>query len=724
MPFRFIPGSLVRKSGIKAGSALFQVQTQYQRRPRPAPSHRSACKREGTQHDGLYQQLAGLIFLLFILWVLFALPQYTWCQSPSFSWLEHAFTPEEIEVLLEEWAYFHDYPVDLNRATKSDLLQLPAMTPEVANLILAFCSQNTPLVDKQQLNQIKAIPEPLLLFLLPLFSISEPAPAGASRPNQPPFAWDILLRTKTDSERSTRPTSLPFYGRAHLSWGKQITFALVADHDAGEPFVWSPKLQKAGFDHLAGYLEMTRKGVIQRLVLGNFQVSLGSGLLLDSRLFSSDPSRTFSNAFTTARLSPYRSSTEHSYFRGGGIWLGNADHWDALLFASSRPLDATLHPPVSPGQDSTVRSIRTSGLHRTASEKAAENTLIERMAGISLSYSIAHVVFRWNGICSNFSRTFYPALTPENRHKFRGQNYCGHSSILKASGMRYGMVSELAWYRDHTALYTNLNLQLWRRGSAHITFRRYEAGFVSLYGRGTGQQSRPQNEQGITLGIGFEIKKGWKISGYTDQYHFRWITSNTIMPASGYETGILWEGKLENGLFFNLLFKHTSSEYSAASPVSARQFVLHPARRSRFQWNTTLRFDALENLRFYLMARAQQAKWHGQKEKAWLIGQRLEIQLHDSFRIRIQHALFETRSNEVRLSLWEPDVRYAFSLLPVTRPGSRLTFHIGRRFPGIMAELRYARMVLDSQSLSFEETKPLTHSMVNELVIQIQMIKH
>ena len=713
----------MRKSGIKAGSTLSKVQAHYKRRTRRARIRRSATTKRGAKHCGVYQQPAGLIYLLFILWVLFALPQYTWCQSPSFSWLEHAFTPEEIEVLLEEWAYFHDYPVDLNRATKAELLQLPAMTLEVADLILAFRSQNAPLVDQQQLNQITAIPEPLLLFLLPLFSISEPAPAGASRPNQPPFVWDILLRTKTESERSTRPTSLPFYGRAHFSRGKQITFALVADHDAGEPFVWSPKLQKAGFDHLAGYLEVTRKGVIQRLVLGNFRVSLGSGLLLDSRLFSTDPSRAFSNTFTTARLSPYRSSTEHSYFRGGGIWLGNANHWDALLFASSRPLDATLHPPVSPGQDSTVRSIRTSGLHRTGSERAAENTLIERMAGISLSYSIAHVLFRWNGICSTFSRMFYPAITHENRHKFRGQDYCGHSSTLRASGMRYALLSELAWYRDRTALYTNLNVQLWRRGSANIAFRRYEAGFVSLYGRGSGQQSRPQNEQGITLGIGFDIKKGWKLRGYTDQYHFKWITSNTIMPASGYETGILWEGRLENGLLFNLLLKHTSSEYSTASPVSAQQFVVHPARRSRFQWNTTLRFDALENMRFYLMARAQQAKWRGKEENAWLIGQRLEVRLHESFRIRFQHALFETASNEVRLSLWEPDVRYAFSLLPVTRPGSRLTLHIWRRFPGIMAEIRYARMVLDSQPFSFEGTKPLTHSIVNEIVIQIQITK-
>ena len=639
-------------------------------------------------------------------------------QTQAFSWLEHVYTPEELESVLEEWAYYRDHPLDLNDVTKSELLQLPAMTPDIADLIIAFQSSNAPLQDKQQLRQISEIPDNLLAFLLPQFTLS------TQRIDQKKgfIKRDILLRTRNSTGQSFLPY-FPIYGRVHLSIDKDITFSVVADHDAGERFYWSRKGQKAGFDHLVGYMTIQEKGFIRKLVLGNYTVSLGSGLLVDNRLFTSKPYRSLSKAVALARLSPYRSSTEYSYFRGAGLLLGTSDLWDVLVFASSRWQDASLHAPEIQGQDSTVRSIRTSGLHRTPSERAAENTLREQVAGLSLSYSLAHVLIRWSGLCSRYSRAFTPEKKPENKYQFNGTDYCGQSVVLQHAVPSLTFFTEWSVYRGRSALYSLLQLPLWRRGTAQIVFRKYAAGFVSLYGRGSGQQSRPQHEQGLTLSLSFEIQKGWKLTTFTDQYHFDWISATRSMATHGQETGLRWESAHENGLFFNAQFKQESFEHNHVTPLSTNQAIIHPEARSRNQLNASVGFDGFDKLKLSLMTRFKQSQSKEIKEKAWLIGQRVEVGSRESFKLRIQHALFETASTELRFSIWEPDVRYAFSLKPVTRPGSRLTLHVLKQLKGKLIEFRYSRKHTKPQPFSFNATKPQTNSDVHEIVIQVQFSK-
>jgi hypothetical protein len=163
------------------------------------------------------------------------------------------------------------------------------------------------------------------------------------------------------------------------SQGKNLCAGVTIDSDAGE------KLSKCLHpDFTSAHFGMERKGVLKKIVAGDYSARFGQGLVLWKSFGISafgDPS---ASAKKENGLTTYSSTDETNFFRGAGVEL-SVGRLSMSAFASAGRVDARIVG------DTAYTSIVTGGYHRTEAEIAKRRTMTEYVVGTNSSYEIG----RW-----------------------------------------------------------------------------------------------------------------------------------------------------------------------------------------------------------------------------------------------------------------------------------------------------------------------------------------
>lgn len=454
------------------------------------------------------------------------------------------------EDLMEQLQELYAHPFDINEVSKEDLEVLPFLNEEQVEGIVKYVKENGRVESLGELLFVRELGgkerEMLRLFL----------EVRASRANRDAQIPTIRKMLKYAKHEMVWRTDVPFYKkegykdvapevleespnkvyrgdryhhsfRYNFSGMNHVLAGLQMEKDAGEK----------GVDYVAGYVMLKDIGWLKRAVLGNYKVSFGKGLAVNSGMKYGKMMTLSAMDRMDAGITKHSSTAETGYFTGGAVTLQLKD-WQVSAFGSYRKEEGTYN------NDSTgMSSLKKDGMHRTQLERSKKGNL-----GISNMGGNVHWEHKELRLSATFVFTHLDVpLMPKHNTKasaYRYYNASGKDFMVGsvAYAYRYKRLS----FSGETAFsntekqngVASLNIFRWRANSTNsfmLIGRYYGAKFISLNGKAFGENSTVQNEEGILLGWTSKAIRNVELEAYVDAMYFPWWKQGVSESSKGYE---------------------------------------------------------------------------------------------------------------------------------------------------------------------------------------------
>ena len=493
------------------------------------------------------------------------------------TFIEHLSTDDNVqtegwEVFMEELSEWHNNPLNINVATKEDFERLPFMTPLQVEKVLAYIYRYGGLKSMGELQFIPELDYQTRRFLKLFFY------AGDTPKETKEFKWKDLLtkgkntvltrldiplyirngyRDYSDEELLKNPNKI-YQGNAVYSslkyqynYRNRLMFGIVAEKDAGEPFGY---LRNWSYDSYSFHIMMKNVGWLKTLVLGDYRLSYGEGLVINNG-FSFGKTMSLSSSPRGIRRNT--STDECRYLRGMALSteLGGIE---VSAFYSHRKLDATLT------DEGEVSSIRTDGYHRTLGELDKKHNLTAQTMGGNIEYTSGCWNVGATGYYLTYSKPFikgnalYRTYYPEGKH-------------FGAAGVHYGykgyrlLVSGESAYSTQHGGFANLNKALYRfneRYKLTLLQRFYSYKYYSFHASAFGEGSDVRNESGVYVGLESRPLSYLEILTYADFFYFPWPRYTLSHKSNGQEAVVQARYTLTPKLNFLLRYQFKNKEKS------------------------------------------------------------------------------------------------------------------------------------------------------------------
>ena len=308
--------------------------------------------------------------------------------------------------------------------------------------------------------------------------------------------------------------------RYRYTMGDRIDLGIIADKDAGEPFLKGKN--RWGFDFYSGHLFLKGKGMLKAIALGDYVVNLGEGLLQWQ-----SPAFRRSTGITGIKrqgemLRSYRSAAEFNFYRGVALNFKKGK-WEGLIFYSARQLSSN-QVYDSMRLQYHVTSIAKGGYHRTDGELSDKNNVRFRASGASWRFKNSFSQFSVNLITHSFSVPVQNSDKPYQLFDFRGSHAVMTSADHSIVWRNMHFFGEMGVDQNkRAALVQGVMAALDRKLDVLFLYRYVAPGFTSFSGNAYTDNVLPENEQGWCLGFEYRPNSRWLVSGNIDQGRSLWV---------------------------------------------------------------------------------------------------------------------------------------------------------------------------------------------------------
>jgi len=463
----------------------------------------------------------------------------------SFSVFSQISTEEE-EEKQSSFDYYLANPLNINLVTEEELQSSLLFSSLQISEFLAFRKQ---IGTFQSILELQTIPSWDLDFLRRTkdFLICNPLSPRwwklSSTTHQLLFKTDWTAETKkgfTDPDLKSKVryvgdrTNQTLRYRGQLNSNLRIGFLL--QKDAGE---------KDLSDFSSGFIEFKSKGILEKIIVGDFVNQWGQGLVQSGgfSLGKSFESIKATQKFNLGGLA-YSSSVEYGFYRGLNTTLKLTEFLRMQTFASYRNLDATT------GVDSLgqkyLRSRVEDGFHRTASEISHSQAMEEKTGGANLIYSPLSIplILQFNAVLTEWSLP-KPLGVGYKKPEWSGSTLKNYSINFQYPIRNIRMVGEFAFagQQQYSILQSGAT-SLSKKMDLSYLFRLYSSGYFSPKSNGLSENSENLNEIGLFLGHSYQISRQIRLSSYLDFYRFPGPKYQVIQAnTSGWEvlSRLQWE---------------------------------------------------------------------------------------------------------------------------------------------------------------------------------------
>ena len=413
-------------------------------------------------------------------------------------------------------------PLDINQATREQLEQLPFLSAQQVEEIVEYLYRYGPMKSLAELRMIRSLDDSrrrLLTYFIIIGDRSQET--GDSR---------LTARVLNELMATGR---IPFYERKgdtgayqgypyrhwlryQLTYGDQLKAGIVGAQDAGEPFFAGKN--RLGYDYYSFYLQLNHWRRIETLVLGNFRVSMGMGLILNNSFGLGKVSMLQNMGRPTSTVRAHSSRSSDGYLQGAAATVNITKGLTATGFISYRAMDATLN------KDGTAATIVTSGYHRTETELEKKNNLKNTTFGGNVRYQANGYHAGFNLVGTHLNRELKPNTTALYRQYYaQGYDFLNVSADYGYVHHRFSVNGETALNREGAlATINSVSLQLGSEWSLMALYRFYSYHYTSLYANSYSEGGSVQNESGIYIGATWQPSPSWKLMAYTDYAYFPW----------------------------------------------------------------------------------------------------------------------------------------------------------------------------------------------------------
>ncbi len=322
-----------------------------------------------------------------------------------------------------------------------------------------------------------------------------------------------------------------YFFRYRYNYKNILQYGIVADKDAGEQFFKGK--QKQGFDFYSGHFALKNLGVIHSLVIGDYTVNLGQGLIQWQNLAFKKSADVMNIKRESTVIRPYNSAGEINFHRGLGLTL-KRNKLMLTSFVSYKKIDANFVADTSQNQMDYVSSLQTSGYHRTKSEIEDKGIQKQFSFGGNMSYQFQKLKIGINGIHYFFKLPLIKSTQPYNKYALSGKSFGDYSIDYNLSFKNLHLFGELAISSTNKlALVNGLLVSVSSFADVSILYRNISKAYQSLYSNAFTENTNPSNENGLYTGISIRPNQAWKIDAYTDFYKFPWLKYRVDAPSNG-----------------------------------------------------------------------------------------------------------------------------------------------------------------------------------------------
>jgi len=465
---------------------------------------------------------------------------------------------EELDysTLYDDLSFFLTQPLDLNAATKEDLEKLQFLNELQIQNILNYILKNGKMLTIYELQLIDGFEKEDILRVLPFVTVdAKREQAKLDLKKAMKYGQnEVFLRTQFVTQQQSGYIPIPdsilvdnpnknrylgnkykYYVKYKYHYKNMLQWGFTMEKDPGEEFFKGT--QKQGFDYYSAHLQIDNYKFVKRLVVGDYQVQFGQGLVLWPGMSSGKSSYPLNIKKKPQGIKKYSSADENLFMRGAGtiVKLGK---FEVAGFYSTKKIDANITATDTIGDIEMVEisSLEITGYHTTPNEIADKHAIRETVFGGNLTYRGNKFKTGITMVGYNFGADLNKDIKPYNQFEFSGSQNFNASFDYHFTVQDINIFGEAAVSQNGATAYLNGALiPLHPQISLAVVQRYYDKEYQAYYGGAFSEGGKVENEQGFYIGTEIYPYKRWKISAYFDTYTFPWLKSRQNAPSTGFD---------------------------------------------------------------------------------------------------------------------------------------------------------------------------------------------
>ena len=600
-----------------------------------------------------------------------------------------------------DWTVLSDYlndliknPLDLNGATSEQLAALPGISPTLVTAIQNYIRKFGLLTSIYELQAVPGMSQELFIKIKPFIKVDEGKQLDIRGKYQHPKGPSLNLITHDgkfsviqrfsrtlekqegylppDTNSSGNPkerymgSPWKLFTRIRYQYRQNVSLALIGENDAGEPFRWQPNKKSYGYDHLSGHFFLRDFGNLKRLIVGDYVVSAGQGLIFSRGLGFGKGSETINSVKRVELgIQPYTSINEVNFLRGAAASYAYKQ-FSASIYASRQHLDATTKSLSDTiiVDDEVVTSFQTFGYHRTADEMAQKASVSEDILGGRIAFTERNLNVGVTGLYQRYSSSWQRGDDFYQRY-----NFSGKTNHLVGFDWDWG-VRNLNFFGEMArsasgavASIVGVTAAVSSRAELALQVRNLPKDFHSMHGFIFGERPLDlQNEQAIYTGFKLKINTKWQYAAFLDFIYFPWYRYNVSAPSYGIETLHQINYKINRNSLVCARFRQDTKLQDVTSSESIQPVICQvPINRRSFR----IDFNYLIVKDFRIHTRIE-TNWYSKKsfytQQGLLFFQDVSWKFLPWLEATIRWAHFRTPEYNTRIYAYEQDVLTAFSI--------------------------------------------------------------
>ncbi len=598
----------------------------------------------------------------------------------------------DLSALTENLQQYKEKPINLNTATREELIDLGLLNDVQINNLLAHRAQFGPLISIYELQAVDGYDLATIYSILPYVTVTDRFDAGHFSVKEM-FAsgrHEVTLRSQRIVEEqlgytpadsitladnpNARYLGNPYriYTRYRFTYGNFVSWGVTAEKDQGEEFFRGT--QKNGFDFYSAHIGIRNIGPVKSAVLGDYQLSFGQGLVMWTGYAFGKTSMSVATRRNGLGVRPYTSVDESKYLRGAATTL-KFGPVESSVFFSLRKRDANISVTDTIGNDIEtleVSSIQETGLHTTVGEVADKNALEEMLYGGNITFRKSRFNFGITAVHSEYNKPLVRNLSLYNQFEFSSQQNTVVGADYGFMIRNFNFFGEAARSANGGMAFTNgVLISADPRLAFTVHHRYFGKDFQNLYANTFSESTLPTNEQGIYFGAQAKLLRKWSISAYYDLQMYSWLKYQIDAPSQAYDflAQLNFTPDKKTDMYFR--YRHRDKFINANDPDADIDFII-PFTQDNMRFNIAYPVGKSWKLK----NRIEYVKYYPSNEEAQsglLIYQDVtykKLGMPVSFTAR--YALFQTDTYNARIYAYENDMPGQFLVPAYYGKGSRV----------------------------------------------------
>jgi hypothetical protein len=420
-------------------------------------------------------------------------------------------------------------------------------------------------------------------------------------------------------------------------------------------------------DFVSGYVTWKPNTFLKQVIVGQYRISGGQGLVLQSGMNTMKSSLTTSIRNRNNAFRPSLSVNEYSGLSGLLISFGRKNY-TITPFVSLRNMDGRIEKDFD--GNTVITGFKTDGYHRTLSELDLRKNIRETVYGIHVKFFINQFMLEAGHLEYLLEYPLQPENKPCNKFYFRGKQNGNSWMAMEGSIGNAYLFSEVAFNNTlEPALWGGLLFSPGGNISMVTSYRRIPVDFNAPLGAPFTESSRGGGESGLYWGMQIGLPAKLTLSSYVDYFRFNWLQYQLKSPSDGYDllanlthkSGRNWEN--------NLRYRHRQKMVNFSTEGPDYPVELRTQNQFRFQ----TRFTPVKDWSFTTRLDFHQVKIPEKSiPSGFYLGQEVRYSHPGGkWNVVTRYGIVDVEDYETRIYVYEPDVLYSFTTPAYYGQGNR-----------------------------------------------------